>query len=497
MYLLFAISIYVYAIGGFCYLCRSVQQHLNNKQQRMQTATSAPKSSASKPRLSFWQIWNMSFGFLGIQFGFALQNGNASRILQTFGADVEHLSWFWLAAPLTGMIVQPIIGYFSDKTWTALGRRRPFFLAGAILASLALMLMPNAGFLAGFIPPLFIGAGILMIMDTSFNIAMEPFRALVADNLPSDQRTLGFSIQTFLIGVGAVVGSWLPWIFKNVFGVGANTPDGVVSADVTLSFYVGAVIFLVTILWTVMNTREFPPEEYARYQNEPAENEDRSHGISEILSDFAKMPKTMKQLGLTQFFSWFALFSMWVFTTPAVAAHIYHLPQKIADMTAAQREISQDAGNWVGIIFGVYNGISAIYALLLPAIAKKIGRKSTHALSLIAGGFGLISIYFVSDPTMLIFSMIGVGMAWASILSMPYAILAGAIPSSKMGIYMGIFNFFITLPQIINGIIGGPIVKHFYDSQAIWAIVVAGIFMFFAAASVLVVQDRDEIRTAN
>lgn len=459
----------------------------------MQTAANAPNTGAHKPRLTFWQIWNMSFGFLGIQFGFALQNGNASRILQTFGADVEHLSWFWLAAPLTGMIVQPLIGYFSDKTWTALGRRRPYFLAGAILASAALMLMPNAGFLAGFVPPLLIGAGILMIMDTSFNIAMEPFRALVADNLPSEQRTQGFSIQTFLIGVGAVAGSWLPYIFKNIFHVGENTPAGVVSEDVKISFYIGALVFLITILWTVMNTREFPPEEYARYQGEEAD-QDHSHGISEIIKDFARMPKTMKQLGLTQFFSWFALFSMWVFTTPAIASHIYHLPINLSDMDEAQRNAYQDAGNWVGIIFGVYNGVSAIYALMLPAIAKKIGRKATHAVSLIAGGLGLISMYFISDPNMLIVSMVGVGMAWASILAMPYAILAGAIPASKMGIYMGIFNFFITLPQIINGVIGGPIVKYVYGSQAIWAIVAAGVFMFLAAASVMVVQDRDEVR---
>ncbi len=440
-----------------------------------------------KPRLSFWQIWNMSFGFLGIQFGFALQNGNASRILQSLGADVEHLSWFWLAAPLTGMMVQPVIGYFSDKTWTSLGRRRPFFLAGAILASFGLMLMPNAGILAGFLPPLFIGAGILMIMDTSFNIAMEPFRALVADNLPSEQRTLGFSIQTFLIGIGAVIGSWLPYIFANWFHVDKMAEPGHVPYNVTLSFYVGAVIFLITILWTVMTTKEFPPEEYVKYMSEHPEDAEKG-GIREIWNDFKKMPKTMKQLGLTQFFSWFALFSMWVFTTPAVATHVYGLSQ--SDTTSANY---QDAGNWVGIIFGVYNGVSAIYAIFLPFIARKLGRKTTHAVSLVCGGFGLISIYFVSDPNYLIFSMIGVGIAWASILAMPYAILAGAIPPTKMGIYMGIFNFFITLPQIINGIIGGPIVKYVYGSHAIYALVMAGVFMFLAAASVIVVEDKDDL----
>jgi maltose/moltooligosaccharide transporter len=436
-----------------------------------------------KPRLSFWQIWNMSFGFLGIQFGFALQNGNASRILTTFGADVEHLSWFWLAAPLTGMIVQPIIGYYSDRTWTSLGRRRPYFLAGSILAATALMFMPNAQVLAGLLPPLYVGAGILMIMDASFNVAMEPFRALVADLLPTDQRTLGFSIQTFLIGIGAVLGSWLPYIFAEFFDVSKVATEGAVPYNVTLSFYVGAVIFLVAILWTVTTTKEFPPDkEYLKEESSSGRK-----GISQIVSDFAKMPKTMKQLGWVQFFSWFALFSMWVFSTSAIATHVYGLPQ--SDRSSAT---FNDAANWVGIIFGVYNGVSAIYALLLPFIAAKLGRKLTHSVSLIAGGLGLISIYFIHDPNLLLFSMIGVGMAWASILAMPYAMLAGAIPPQKMGIYMGVFNFFITLPQIINGIVGGPIVKYLYGSQAIYALVMAGVFLLIAAFCVRFVDDKDD-----
>lgn len=443
-------------------------------------------SSAVKPRLSFWQIWNMSFGFFGIQFGFALQNGNASRILGVFGAEVEHLSWFWLAAPLTGMIVQPIIGYYSDRTWTSLGRRRPYFLAGAILASTALIFMPNANLLVSILPALYVGAGILMIMDASFNIAMEPFRALVADLLPSDQRTLGFSIQTFLIGLGAVIGSWLPYIFAEFFGIEKIAQAGEVPFNVTLSFYIGAFVFLVAILWTVLSTKEFPPDEYPKedYEKKPSE----SKGLRQIISDFANMPKTMKQLGLVQFFSWFALFSMWVFTTPAIATHVYGL--SIGDTSSSTY---QDAGNWVGIIFGVYNGVSAIYALFLPAIALKLGRKLTHSVSLVAGGIGLISIYFVSDPNILLVSMIGVGMAWASILAMPYAMLAGAIPSHKMGIYMGVFNFFITFPQIINGVIGGPIVKHVYGSQAIYAIVMAGVFLLIAAFCVRFVEDNDDV----
>jgi maltose/moltooligosaccharide transporter len=456
------------------------------------------KKVDSKPMMTMAQIFNMSMGFLGIQFGFALQNGNASRILTDFGANVENLSWFWLVAPIAGMIVQPIIGFYSDKTWTSLGRRKPFFLAGAILASFGLMLMPNAGVITKIGTPLFVGAAILMIMDVSFNIAMEPFRALVADNLPDRQRNEGFAIQTFLIGVGAVVGSWLPWIFHNWFGVSNVALPGHVAYNVTLSFYVGAVIFLLAILWTVTTTKEFPPEEHKKFAGEdPIHLADGSldsstharpkvSGFQQIASDFVKMPATMKQLGLTQFFSWFALFSMWVFTTPAVVTHVYGLTMD------DKSPLRQDAGDWVGIIFGVYNGVSALYALCLPRIAKKIGRKSTHAFSLVCGGLGLISMYFIHDKNILLISMIGVGMAWASILAMPYAILAGSIPAHKMGLYMGIFNFFITLPQIVNGVIGGPIVKNFYGGQSIFAIVVAGLFMFLAAASVMVVKDTEE-----
>ena len=441
-------------------------------------------SSLQKPRLSLAQIFNMSFGFFGIQFGFALQNGNASRILTTFGADVEHLSWFWLAAPLTGMIVQPLIGYYSDRTWTSLGRRRPYFLAGSILASTALLLMPNAQVMAALLPPLYIGAGILMIMDASFNVAMEPFRALVADLLPSDQRTLGFSIQTCLIGLGAVIGSWLPYVLAEFIGIAkTGTTDNPVPDNVTFSFYAGAFTFLVAILWTVITTKEFPPDE--EYLKE--EKDKGAKGLKQILSDFAGMPKTMKQLGVVQFFSWFALFSMWVFTTPAVATHVYGLAQD--DHSSLQYN---EAGNWVGIIFGVYNGVSAIYALLLPYIAGKVGRKLTHSISLVVGGLGLISIYFIHDYHLLIFSMMGVGVAWASILAMPYAILGGAIPPQKIGIYMGVFNFFITLPQIFNGIVGGPIVKYFYNSQAIYAIVMAGVFLMIAAFCVRFVDDRDD-----
>ena len=447
------------------------------------TPTTAPAKAGllPKPRLSIAQIFTMSFGFLGIQFGFALQNGNTSRILRSFGADVEQLPMFWIVAPLVGMIVQPIIGHYSDRTWNRLGRRKPYFLVGALLSSIALIFLPNSGSLSGFLPALYIGAGMVMIMDASFNVAMEPFRALVADNLPETQRTLGFSIQTFLIGLGAVAGSALPEFLANR-GVSQIAQENGVADNIKYSFYIGAAVFIIAILITVFFSKEYSPAQYEQFhgKNETPEKK----GLSEIITDFKKMPRTMKQLGLVQFFSWFALFSMWVFTTDAVATHVYGLHGDYAKSVAYN-----DAGNKVSTAFGVYNFVAMIYALFLPVIARQFGRKLTHAFSLIAGGIGLISIFFIKDPSMLNYSMIGVGLAWASILAMPYVILSGSIPPGKLGIYMGIFNFFITLPQITNGLFGGWIVKHIYNNQPIYAIVLAGFLMLCAAVSVLFVYD--------
>ncbi|WP_299556877.1 MFS transporter [Seonamhaeicola sp.] len=441
-----------------------------------------------KRRLSFWEIWNMSFGFLGIQMGFALQNANASRILQIFGADVHHLSWFWIVAPLTGLIVQPIIGYYSDKTWNRLGRRRPYFLTGAVLASLGLILMPNADMFTAFMPALWVGAGMLMIMDASFNIAMEPFRALVADMLPSDQRTLGFSVQTVLIGVGAVIGSWLPYVMTNWFGVTNEADTGGVPFNLLLSFIIGAGVLIVSILVTVFTTKEYSPEEMAQFDTSAEAHVEESSSLLDIFTDFKRMPQTMRQLAWVQFFSWFGLFGMWVFSTPAIASHIYGL-----DVSDTHSKSFQDAGDWVGWLFGIYNLVSAIYAFLLPAIAKKIGRKRTHAYSLIIGGLGLMSLYIMPSKELTMLSMVGVGIAWASILAMPYAILAGSIPPKKMGVYMGIFNFFIVLPQILNALIGGPLVKYVYNDQAIFALVISGVSLLIAAALVSKVKDVDDV----
>ncbi|NRT13306.1 MULTISPECIES: MFS transporter [unclassified Flavobacterium] len=445
-----------------------------------------------KRKLSFWEIWNMSFGFLGIQMGFALQNANASRILQIFGADVHELSWFWIIAPLMGLIVQPIIGHYSDKTWGKFGRRKPFFLIGAVLASVGLILMPQAEIFIALLPALWVGAGMLMIMDASFNIAMEPFRALVGDNLRTDQRTLGFSVQTALIGFGAVIGSWLPYVLTNWFGVSNRNEDGGVPMHLILSFVIGAVILIGSILVTIFTTKEYSPEELAQFEDEQAHQEtavvEKESSLLDIFEDFRKMPTTMRQLSWVQFFSWFGLFGMWVFTTPAIAHHIYGLP-----INDSKSEAYQTAGDWVGVLFGIYNLVSAFYAFALPYIAKKIGRKLTHSISLTIGGLGLISMYFMPNEDWLILSMVGVGIAWASILSMPYAILAGSISPLKMGVYMGIFNFFIVIPQIINALIGGPLVKYFYHDDAIFALVTSGVSFLIAAVLVVKVKDVDDV----
>jgi len=443
--------------------------------------------------LGFWEIWNMSFGFLGIQMGFALQNANASRILQIFGADVHELSWFWLIAPFMGLIVQPIIGHYSDNTWTRFGRRKPFFLLGAVLASIGMILIPQADFMIAILPALWVGAGMLMIMDASFNIAMEPFRALVADNLSDEQTTKGFSIQTALIGIGAVIGSWLPWMLANWFDVAQISEEGTVPANLLWSFIIGAIVLIGSILVTIFTTKEYSPEELAQFEetkNIDAVNDvnhEKKAKLTDIFEDFRKMPETMRQLSWVQFFSWFALFGMWVFAVPAIAQHIYGLPSEDSSSETYQR-----AGNWVGILFGIYNGISAIVAFLLPVVAKKLSRKKTHAYALFIGGVGLILIYFMPNENWLILPMVCIGIAWASILSMPYAMLAGSISPKKMGVYMGIFNFFIVIPQIINGIIGGPLVKYAYNNQAIFALIVSGASFIIAGFLSFKINDKKQ-----
>ncbi|MBZ4187380.1 MFS transporter [Niabella beijingensis] len=448
-------------------------------------------STASKPKLSLVQIINMSMGFLGIQMAFGLQNGNASRILANFGADVHQLSWFWLVAPLTGLIVQPIIGHLGDHTWTVLGRRKPYFLIGAVFCALGLVFLPNAASVTTFIGAnvLLLAVLFLTLMDASVNVSMEPFRALVGDMLPKEQGTLGFSVQTILIGIGAVIGSTLPSLLTKM-GVSNVAPEGYVPQNVIYSFYAGALILLITILYTIFTTREYDPDTFKKFagQDRAAATPPRWR---DIFRDMTTIPPAMWQLGKVQFFSWFALFTMWVFTTSAVATHHFGLSPDDTHSAAFNR-----AGDFVGNLFGLYNLFAIPFAFLLIPLAKKIGKKQTHAVALLAGGIGLLLLYFIKNTGYLWISMVGIGFAWASILAMPYAMLIETIPQHKMGVYMGIFNFFIVIPQIVNGIIGGPVVSHLMGKQAIYYLMIGGVLMVLGAISVLRTRISDPQNTA-
>jgi len=495
-----------------------------------------------KPQLSFWQIWNMCFGFLGIQMGFALQNANVSRIFQTLGASIDDIPILWIAAPLTGLLVQPVVGYLSDRTWGWLGRRRPYFLAGAILASLSLFAMPNS-------PYLWMAAGMLWIMDASINISMEPFRAFVGDNLPEKQRTHGFAMQTFFIGVGAVGASALPWMMSNWFGISNEAPAGEVPVSVRYAFYVGGTAFLLAVLWTVFRSQEYSPAELeefdaARSEDLAAEQQvvrewssyrnggvvtaligvalwywivsaglDKelyvlaggltafgifqiatgllqnarmtSNGFYEVMHDLFHMPRVMKQLAVVQFFSWFALFAMWIYGTAAVTAHHYGASEAVGASY-------NDGADWIGVLFAAYNGFAALAAIAISFVVNRFGCRMSHLFNMTLGGIGLISFYFISDPKMLIVPMIGVGFAWASILSLPYVLLSNDLPARKMGVYMGIFNFFIVIPQLVAASLLGLLLREFFDLQAIFALVIGGVCMILAGLATLLVDESAE-----
>ena len=554
----------------------------------------------NKPHLSFWQIWNMSFGFLGIQFGFGLQMANMSAIYQFLGAAADAIPLLWLAAPVTGLIVQPIVGYMSDRTWNRLGRRRPYFLVGAILASLALIAMPNS-------PTLWVAAGLLWILDASINVSMEPFRAFVGDQLPPDQRKVGFAMQSVLIGAGAVLASALPWILSNVFGMSGGVPDikllgagneeipinlsSAIPATVHLAFYVGAAVFFFAVLYTILTTREYPPEDMAAFRRMKAEKGGPFHFMTEIGQGIRNMPPTMRRLAVVQFFTWFGLFCMWIYFIPSTATKVFGgqplgdarpdtvapdtqaaniaaiksalitarggaaaieageppatLPlreyvQKAkaaveagapADVRVSDLELDnpvytttatilarggdlesqaaalqgrfaesqryQEGVEWGGLCFSVYNFVAFVFAFVLLGLVKLFSARSIHLCSLLAGGLGLASAAFVSSPSMLLVSMIFVGVAWASILSMPYAMLSNVIPAEKMGFYMGVFNFFIVIPQIIASLGLGLVVRHFLGGDGINAIVLGGAAMIIAAAACLLIGRESETGAAH
>jgi maltose/moltooligosaccharide transporter len=434
-----------------------------------------------KPTLTFWQIWNLSFGFLGIQIGYSLQSSQTSRILSALGADPHHLPLFWLAAPIAGLIVQPIIGMSSDRTWSRLGRRIPFILGGAIVSAIAMFFMPNSEFVAAIMPPVFFGAFMLLFMDCAFNVSMQPFRSLVGDMVNDKQRNLGYSTQSFLTNVGAVVGSFLPFILTWI-GI-QNIPEAgeKVAPSVIWSFYIGGSALLLTVLWTSFKVREYPPKEYEEYNN-ITEEEKQKKSFVQILKS---TPKTMLQLAVVQFFSWFALFIMWVYGIGGIAENVWHTTDPLS-------EAYNEAGNWNGVLSGVYGIFAAVFSIFMAKIADKLGRKKVYSFSLFLGALGLMSMYIFEDKYLLLISMIGVGIAWASILAMPYAILSAALPASKMGVYMGIFNATITIPQIVAGITGGLILRYAVGGSSILMLVVAGVAMLLAAISVAFVQDSNK-----
>lgn len=449
-----------------------------------------------QPKLSFWQIWNLSFGFLGVQFGFALQNANASRILTSLGADPHSLSFFWLVAPIMGLIIQPVVGAASDKTWTRMGRRSPYIFFGALVSMMAMFFMPNAPLVikAGGAGALAFGVVMLALMDGSFNVTFQPFRALVADMTPEEQRNVGYSVQSFLINVGAVIGSALPFILTAA-GIANEAEAGKVAPSVIWSFYIGGSLLLISVLVTVLKTKEYPPKEFEAYNNITEEDKAQKESFWKLLKT---MPVTMRQLSIVQLFSWFPLFLMWVYSTTAISQHYFGVPigfNAEHETNMAIRRAFDEAGNWVGICFAVYSLVAALFSIVMPKLIKATSRKIVYAFALAMGGLGFISTILFTNQYLLLISMVGIGIAWAGILAMPYTILSGSLPAKRMGIYMGLFNLTVVVPQILSGVFGGPILRTFFGGKGIYILVMAGIIMLLGAITVFFVKQTDEVET--
>lgn len=482
-------------------------------------------------QLSFWQMWNVSFGFLGVQMGFALQNANVSRILSDLGADLHSLSLFWLVAPIMGLIIQPLVGAASDRTWNRLGRRRPYILGGAFVATLAMAMMPNAPLFVSIIPPILFGAIMLALMDGSFNVAFQPFRSLVSDMVPATQRNQGYSIQSLLINIGAVMGSMLPFIFTNGIGLDNTAGVGEVAPSVIWAFYIGASVMLGSVLWTVFKTHEYPPEQYAAIKGISLESLNPAREKTSLVTKLAnfftlvkQMPETMRQLAVVQFFSWFAFFIMWVYMPSAVAQYVWHIDVKWFDSTYLSSletippEIAQAkgaAGDWIGIISAAYFLFAALFSTVLSALADRFGRKPVYSFTLLAGGLGFMSFFFFNNPEIvhlnlgfvevdvpqgavgLFLPMLGIGIAWAGMIAMPYSILAGALPANKTGVYMGIFNFTVAAPQIVAGLFAGLMLKHLFDNQAVYTMAVCGASLVLGSIAVYFVKEVSSTHNPN
>ncbi len=441
-----------------------------------------------KPRRTSLQIFNMSVGFFGIQFGWGLQMANMSAIYEYLGAKPDQIPMLWLAAPLTGLLVQPLIGHASDHTWGPLGRRRPYFLVGAILSSLALLFMPQSS-------ALWMAAGLLWVLDASINISMEPFRAFVADILPDEQRTSGFAMQSILIGAGAIAASSLPWILGKYFHLAADTTAHAIPVTVRLSFYIGAAVFFGAVLWTILTTKEYPPDDLAAFQQKKAESASAglparlAASVREILTAIGEMPTVMRQLAWVQLLTWLGLFCMWLYFPVAVAHNVFGA----ADTTSPEFTHGVE---WAGNCFGIYSAVCFVFSFSLPALARRLGRKNTHSLCLACGALGLLSVAFIHHPILLFLPMTGVGIAWASILSMPYSVLSAALPSERTGVYMGIFNFFIVLPEIMASLFFGWVMNHLLHNNRMAAVVAGGVFLLIAALLMQRVTDSPAVLSA-
>ncbi len=429
----------------------------------------------NKPPRTFWQIWNLSFGFFGIQFGWGLQMANMSAIYEYLGARADQIPILWLAAPLTGLLVQPIVGQISDRTWGPLGRRRPYFLAGAILSSIALILMPRCS-------ALWMAAGLLWILDASINISMQPFRAFVADLLPESQTTNGFAMQSLLIGLSTVIASALPFLLTNVFHLTEARVAGTIPFTVRFSFYMGAGAFMGAVLWTVFTTKEYPPEDMEEFRRQKAERAGIAAGAKDILASIRNMPRTMRQLAWVQISTWLGLFCMWLYFPVAV-------PRNVFGATDTNSPLYSAGAEWAGVCFGMYSLVCFGFSFLLPVVALKFGRKMTHGLCLICGGLGLLSVAVIHSKYPLLLSMVGVGIAWASTLSMPFSILSGSLPEGKTGVYMGIFNSFVVIPEIIASLGFGWVMAHLLHNNRMAAVLAGGIFFILAALLTQSVED--------
>ena len=430
-----------------------------------------------KTTLTFWQIWNLSFGFFGVQIAYSLQSANISRIFATLGADPHNLSYFWILPPLMGIVVQPIVGTLSDRTWTRFGRRIPYLFIGALASIIVMCLLPNAGSFSFTIGgAMLFGLISLMFLDTSINMAMQPFKMLVGDMVNEKQKGFAYSIQSFLCNAGSLVGYLFPFIFTWI-GISNIAAEGVVPNSVIYSFYVGAAILILCVIYTVIKVKEMPPHEYAQFHG--IKEQPKKKEKSDFITLLKKAPKVFWTVGLVQFFCWAGFMYMWTYTNGGIAESVW-------GTTDAKSAAYQDAGNWVGILFAIQAIGSVLWSMVIPLFKS---HKTAYIVSLLLGGAGFISTIFIHDQYILFVSYLLIGCAWAAMLALPFTILTNALSGKNMGAYLGLFNGTICLPQIIAAALGGLVFKHIVGESSIMMLVVAGVLMLFGSIAVLFVKE--------